>query len=156
MVMVFLQSYGGGSFGTSDLYYVIHGRPLVHLSCRSVSRLIPSMTNTKIPPLTFCTSCFAPHYHNHQTNTEIIPNIKRQVCILFVGAARFLYWTLGRCRSARSMHAPEKSDIHRQVYNPYLYPCYHFVHQKYFLLTQTPIFEVSQLRPRCFAICSAI
>ena len=71
-------------------------------------------------------------------------------------AARFLYWTLGRCRSARSMHAPEKSDIHRQVYNPYLYPCYHFVHQKYFLLTQTPIFEVSQLRPRCFAICSAI
>lgn len=118
----------------------------------SFKHLIPSMTITKIPPLTFCNSCFAPHYHNHQTNTEIIPNIKRQVCILFVGAARFLYRTLCRCRSARSMHAPEKSDIHRQVNNPYLYPYYHFVHQKDFLLTHTPIFEVSQLRPRCSAI----
>ena len=66
---------------------------------------------------------------------------KRQVCILFVGAARFLYRTLCRCRSARSMHAPEKSDILKQVYNPcshYFDSYYHFVRQKDCLLTHTP------------------
>ena len=123
------------------LYYVIHGRPLIHLSCRSVP---PHPLNDKykdpsldILHLLFCSSLSqSPNqYKDHPRN------IKRQVCILFVGAARFLYWTLGRCRSARSMHAPEKSDILKQVDNPcchYFDPYYHFVRQKDCLLTHTP------------------
>ena len=67
------------------------------------SPLIAAVADTKIRKAT------------QRCNT--IQRWKRQVCILFVGAARFLYRTLSRCRSARSMHAPEKSDIHRQVKN---------------------------------------